>query len=167
MDKAIRFQWTTPLSSQKRAICVCSAVRVELVALPISLTSLKSLVYWSLAKSGGPAGRNCEGEAIANGVTQAIWGNTAARKSGGVGRHCPGAGDEGRGMGHGGLKGGFKPSVLRHARMALATSSPHSMPRAMDSLSSSSPPSVIEASDADRSRSNVAFCDGKRFTRAT
>ena len=43
-------------------------MRVGLVNLPIDFVSLRSLAYRALVRSGGPAGRNCEGEAITHGV---------------------------------------------------------------------------------------------------
>jgi len=101
-----------------------------LVALPMDLTSLKSNAYRSLAKAGGPAGRNCDGDVSANGVVWASCGKAAGRKLGGVGRHSPGAVSP--------VNGGDtvpKPSLLRHRRISSATVCPHSMPRAIDSLS--------------------------------
>ena len=44
--------------NQKRAISVCSAVRVALSRAPRLLTSSKAAVYWSLVRSGCFGGRN-------------------------------------------------------------------------------------------------------------
>src|SRR5437879_5733615 len=65
MSWAMLFQWPGGVSvpapsAQKRAIWDWSAVRVELVLAPSSLTSLRSAVYFALVRAGGPGGRNSE-----------------------------------------------------------------------------------------------------------
>src|SRR5438874_11461165 len=138
---AIRFHCTPPLSSQKNAICVCCAVRVELDRLPKDFTSLKSEAYCALVNAGGPGGRAQDGEGIANGTIVAICWNTAVRKSGGVGRHWPGAVPPTYGG-----KAALNPSALRQARMSSATAWPQATPRA--TCSASSPSSSSESSSS-------------------
>ena len=92
---AIWFQWpggvTVPSpSAQNRAVCVSSAVRVDPVARPFSLTSLKAAAYASLPRAGGAAGRNWSGELRANGVTSAHCGSRASAYIGVVGCQAPG-----------------------------------------------------------------------------
>ena len=54
--------------AQNQAYTVRSGVRVVLNMLPIVFVSLKSLAYRALVNAGGPAGRNWDGAAIAQGV---------------------------------------------------------------------------------------------------
>ena len=91
-------------------------MRVGLVSLPMVSVSLRSLAYRALVRSGGPAGRNCEGEDRTHGVMVANCGPAPGRNPGGVGRHSPTALPPRNGGG-----GGVKPSVLRHATIASAT----------------------------------------------
>src|SRR5437870_1211371 len=109
-------------SFQKRAICVCSSVRVVLSTRPRLLTSLKAVAYSALSSVGGGAGRNCEPADIANGVTYGHCGASAGAKAGGVGCQSPGS-----------LPGVYgtvalEPSVLRQSRICRATSWPTSVP---------------------------------------
>src|SRR5438132_5943981 len=78
-------------SFQNLAICVCSSVRVVLLARPRSLTSLKAAAYAALSSAGGGAGRNCEPADKANGVTYGHCGASAGRLAGGVGCQSPGS----------------------------------------------------------------------------
>src|SRR5512141_495092 len=113
--------------------------------LPIDFVSLKSAVYWALVRLGGPPGRNCEGDAMAQGVMVAICGATPGARAGGVGRHTPGVVPP--------RNGGStveNPSVLRQAQMASATDCPHSMPRSMDSLCSAAGPLAISSRERVR-----------------
>src|SRR5687768_14183703 len=73
-----------------RAICVWSAVRVALVAEPMSLTSLRSVAYLSLVIAGGGWGANLKGEVIANGKTVGYCVKPAA-VLGAIGCQLPGA----------------------------------------------------------------------------
>src|SRR5437764_6137334 len=109
-------------SFQNRATCVCSAVRVVLVALPRSLTSLNAAAYAALSSAGGAPGRNCEPEDSANGVTYRHCGASAGAKAGGVGCQSPGSVP--------GVYGTVAPdpSVLRQSRICWATSWPTSTP---------------------------------------
>src|SRR5262245_10475421 len=94
---AIRIQWpggveVPVLLAQNRAILVWSAVRVALVADPISLTSRKLAVYSGLSNAGGPLGsRNCDPLVIAHGVTNRQFGKSGAANAGGVGIQSPGS----------------------------------------------------------------------------
>ncbi len=68
------------LLAQNRAMADWSAVRVALVADPISFTSRKFAVYSALSKAGGPLGsRNCEPLVIAHGVTNCQFGKSGGR----------------------------------------------------------------------------------------
>lgn len=62
---------------QSLASSVCSAVRVEPVALPTALTSFTSAAYSADASAGGGPGRNCEWLVIAKGVMTGTLGKTA------------------------------------------------------------------------------------------
>ena len=95
--RAIWFQMptpalVTPTPAQKKAISVCSGVRVAELMLPSSLTSSNAAVYSALVSAGGGPGRNWSPLSIANGVTNrhcgvaGVWAN-----AGGVGRHWPGS----------------------------------------------------------------------------
>src|SRR5438128_5436821 len=77
---AMLFQWPGGVSvpapsAQKRAIWDWSAVRVELVLAPSSLTSLRSAVYFALVRAGGPGGRNSELVVMQKGLRKAHCGN--------------------------------------------------------------------------------------------
>src|SRR5262245_50709215 len=118
----------------------------------MAFVSLKSLAYRALVRSGGPAGRNCEGEAITQGVMVANCGPAPGRRPGGVGRHSPGAVPPRNGGG-----GGAKPSVLRHATIASATLWPQAIPLATDDALSSA---EMAASEAARFPSSAVFMLG-------
>src|SRR5438093_11946824 len=80
MSWAMLFQWPGGVSvpapsAQKRAIWDWSAVRVELVFAPSSLTSLRSAVYFALVRAGGPGGRNSELVVMQKGRRKAHCGN--------------------------------------------------------------------------------------------
>jgi hypothetical protein len=66
-DRAMRFHAAGVLLSQTHATSPCSAVRVGLLFLPITITSFTSAAYCALPSAGGPCGRNCEGESSAHG----------------------------------------------------------------------------------------------------
>src|SRR4051812_2901866 len=114
------------LAAQNQAKRVWSAVRTRLAALPIVFVSLNSAAYRALVSDGGPAGRNCDGALMTHGVMYANCGPAPGANAGGVGRHIPTAVPPTKAGG-----AGVKPSVLRHAMMALATVSPHAAPAAM------------------------------------
>src|SRR5262245_18576403 len=84
-----RFQRATTLPFQKVENWVWSAVRAALLATPISLISWKSAVYCALSSAGGPPGRNCEWDCIAQVVIDATCGLEPGANAGGVGRHSP------------------------------------------------------------------------------
>src|SRR5438105_146993 len=77
-------------SGQNRAVCVWSAVRVVLVALPSDWTWARASAYAWLVRAGGPAGRNSLPEVMANGVTFGHCGSRAGAKALGVGCQSPG-----------------------------------------------------------------------------
>src|SRR5689334_8076538 len=93
---AIWFQWpggvkvTPGRSAQNRAKAVWSAVRTVLVVPPTAITSWYAAVYSALSRAGGGPGRNCDGLAMANGVTNAKFRPTGGPNPGGVGDHIPG-----------------------------------------------------------------------------
>src|SRR5438874_13372679 len=141
-------------SFQNRATCVCSAVRVVLVALPRLLTSLNAAAYAALSSAGGGGGRNCEPPVIANGVTYGHWGASAGRLAGGVGCQSPGSVP--------GVYGTVAPdpSVLRQSRICRAASLPTSVPwRAR--------PGGMPARSAARAASKVAAWAGNRAESAS
>src|SRR6185312_4481809 len=76
---------------QNWPICVCSAVRVVLVAEPRLSTSLIAAAYALLVSAGGGAGRNWSPLSSTNGVTCPQVVKTGVGKLGGVGRKSPGA----------------------------------------------------------------------------
>jgi hypothetical protein len=76
-------------SAQKRAIWVCSEVRVVELSAPYSLTSLNAWVYSLLVRLGTPSGRNWEPEVRAKGVILPHCGNSAPSKLGKSGCHFP------------------------------------------------------------------------------
>src|SRR4051812_4839112 len=59
----------TPTPAQKKAISVCSAVRVVELMLPRDLTSWKASVYSAVVSVGGGPGRNWSPLVSAKGVT--------------------------------------------------------------------------------------------------
>src|SRR5437867_13018592 len=123
----MRFQWPGGVSvpapsAQKRAMVDCSAVRVELVAAPSCLTSLKSAVYLALVRAGGPVGRNSELVIMQKGLRKAHCANKYGVKDGGVGTHAPGPLPEGGGT------VAAEPSLARAARSWAATDSPQTTP---------------------------------------
>ena len=61
------------------------------MALPMLFVSLNSTAYRALFSAGGPSGRNCDGDRMAQGVMVAYRGPAPDASAGGVGRHCPGA----------------------------------------------------------------------------
>src|SRR5262249_4992680 len=67
--RTIGFHACGPVTNQKRAIAVCSAVRLVLVRPPTSLISFRSLVQTSESSAGGGAGRNCDPDVIVHGLT--------------------------------------------------------------------------------------------------
>src|SRR5450759_177254 len=145
-------------SCQNFAVSVWNGVRTVLVALPKALTSLKSVAYCALSSAGGPAGRNCDGEVSANGVVVASVRNFGGPDPPGVTCQSPGAVPNVYG---GGVA--LKPSVDRQATIWLATVFPQARPLATDASDPPSP-SLRAATDAARSASSAAFCDGKSNT---
>src|SRR4051794_33340198 len=85
--RAMLFQWpggwTVPEGpAQKRAMSVCSAVRVVLFEAPIALIWLKAAVNSGESSDGGGAARNWSGEEMPNGSTVAHCGSAAGAKAG-------------------------------------------------------------------------------------
>src|SRR5262245_10505079 len=79
-------------SAQKRAISVCSGVRVVELMLPRDFTCSKASVYLSLVRAGGGGARNCEPLSSANGVTPGHHVVTGmGLLAGGVGCQSPGS----------------------------------------------------------------------------
>src|SRR5262245_38781031 len=137
---------------QKRAASVWSALRNVMFARPMSFTSLKSSAYCSLSSAGGPEGRNWSWLSMPHVVIVANCGVAPDANDGGVGRHWPTAFPP-RNCGGAGVN----PSVLRHARIASATSFPHARPRRTDCPFE---PLEIASSDAVRLALRSAACDG-------
>ena len=77
------------LANQKRAIWVCTAVRVLPILAPSPLTSLKSAVYFGLVTAYGGPGRNWALSWSTKGVTFPHPGKKAKGASG-VKRYAPG-----------------------------------------------------------------------------
>ena len=67
--RAIRFQRIGEDSYQNKAISVWVLVRVVLVRLPSSFSSLKSAAYCTLVRACGGGGRSWSPLVITNGVT--------------------------------------------------------------------------------------------------
>src|SRR5215213_283219 len=117
----------TPSPAQKRAISVCSGVRVAELMAPRDLTSWYASVYLSLVSSGGGPARNWSPLFIANGATYGHCGKEAASP----GSSVPGVGP-GRGVGcqsPGSVPGVYDttapdPSFARHASIWAATYCP-------------------------------------------
>ena len=88
--RATSFQLATGVLCHHLAMYVWSSVRVEPVALPIALTSLKSAAQVALVSSGGPALRNCDELCRRKGVTPPTQG-VGSLAWPGSSDQCPGA----------------------------------------------------------------------------
>jgi nucleoside-diphosphate-sugar epimerase len=105
----------------------------------MALISLTSAAYCALVKGGGPGARKLEGLGITQGSVWASDGKAPFARAGGVGRHLPGTwlptyveGD------------GSNPSVLRQARISLATCWPHAPPLGIDAAVSVASAAIAE-----------------------
>src|SRR5215472_13404843 len=133
-ERATWFSSEMSTAAHSLAVCAWSGVRFVLVAPPMALISFTSSAYFLLVRSGGGAGRNCDGLAIANGASIAICGKAAGNVPSGF----VGVGTERQTPGpvppkYGGSTAVI-PSVLRQARIRLATCAPQATPRAIEGL---------------------------------
>src|SRR5215203_3769748 len=110
------------------------------LSIPPNVTSsMKSLRYSPLVRSGGGPGRNCAASRNANGVTLPHWRLLPpVAEQPAVSCHCPGSEVDGRYD-----CGGADPSLLRSAIIAAAAASPVAIPSILAWLSAM-PPSETE-----------------------
>jgi hypothetical protein len=153
----MRFQIAGPLSCQKIAAAVSSAVRLVLVSAPSSLISLKSLAYASLESALGPSVRSISTSGTRNGCTLPTHGagsraTVPAGPCGGPSRQSPASVPSTT------VNDPNRPSFARAASMAAAVASPTAMPPAFAG------PSSIAASDSLYGVRSAPCCAGKSPT---
>src|SRR5881275_1767371 len=134
-------------TAQKFAIAFWPGVRVEPVAAPRALTSLKSIAYCRLVSSFGPFEPYRDGSAITNGVTSLSHAFGSLACAGTSGRHWPGrVPGENR-------NAPPRPSRARAASIASAAAAPTAIPPSFEG------PSGTASSEAMYADASVAGGD--------